>query len=212
LRPRHFTQRVLPSVTADNTTYLTGENVMRIKLPVHRRAGHRPRRARLVAILAGLAVPALLGGTLLAGPASASTGFTTHITPNNTLGLLLDVSGGSTQPGAGVIDYWANGGANQQWTFRTTGAYDTYEIINVNSGMCLAADYRAGDQVFQNYCDGSPTQQWVTGLNPGSIYAYTIQNVGSQLYLDVNGDSPWPGAMIDTWPYTGGQNQYFSAI
>jgi Ricin-type beta-trefoil lectin domain-like len=59
---------------------------------------------------------------------------------------------------------------------------------------------------------GSTTQQWVTGLNPGSIYAYTIQNVSSQLYLDVSGNSPWPGAAIDTWYYTGGQNQYFSAI
>ena len=67
-------------------------------------------------------MPALLGGTVLAGPASASSGFTTHITPNNTLGLLLDVQGGSTQPGAPVIDWYANGGANQEWTFSTTGA------------------------------------------------------------------------------------------
>jgi hypothetical protein len=189
---------------------------MRIKLPAHRRtdtaSGHRPRRARLAAILAGLAVPALIGGTLLAGPASASSGFQTEVTPNNTLGLLLDVSGGSTQLGAGVIDYWANGGANQQWIFQTTGAYNTYEIINVNSHQCLTADGTAGDQVYQFTCVGSPTQQWVTGLNPGSIYAYTIQNVSSGLYLDVSGNSPWPGATIDTWYYTGGQNQLFAAI
>ncbi len=189
---------------------------MRIKLPVHRRAatasGHRPWRARLSVILAGLAVPALLGGTLVAGPPAASAGFQTEITPNNTLGLLLDVSGASTQPGAPVIDYWANGGSNQQWIFSTTGAYDTYEIINVNSNQCLTADSNAGDQVYQWPCDGSTQQQWVTGLNPGSIYAYTIQNVSSGLYLDVSGNSPWPGAAIDTWPYNGGSNQYFSAI
>src|SRR6516162_5628253 len=114
---------------------------MKIKLPARRRA------AKLSALLAGLAVPALVGGAVLAGPASASTQFTVHVTPNNTFGLLLDVSGGSTQPGAPVIDWWANGGANQQWTFSPIGGNNTYEIINVNSGMCLATDGVAGDQL-----------------------------------------------------------------
>jgi hypothetical protein len=80
---------------------------MNIALPALRRhrdgSGRRPRRAaRISAALGVLAVPALLGATL-AGPASASTAFTTHITLNNTFGLLLDVSGGSTYPGAPAI-------------------------------------------------------------------------------------------------------------
>jgi hypothetical protein len=199
-----------------NQLHIPGGNVMRIKLPVHRRtatvSGHRPRRARLTAILVGLAVPALLGGTLLAGPASASTGFTTEITPNNTFGLLLDVSGASTQPGAPVIDWWADSGANQEWTFSTTGAYDTYEIINYNSGQCLTAYPAPGDQVYQWPCNDGPAQQWVTGLTAGSIYAYTIQNVNSGLYLDVSGNSSSPGTAIDTWPYNGQSNQEFGAI
>jgi hypothetical protein len=179
---------------------------MKIKLPARRRA------AKLSALLAGLAVPALVGGAVLAGPASASTQFTVHVTPNNTFGLLLDVSGGSTQPGAPVIDWWANGGANQQWTFSPIGGNNTYEIINVNSGMCLTTDGVAGDQLYQLQCSGSQIQQWVTGINPGSATASTIRNVYSGLYVDVSGNSSWPGAAIDTWYYNGGANQFFAPL
>jgi len=173
---------------------------MHIKLP-----------ARLSAVIAALAAPALLGA-MLAGPASASTSFAIHISPNNTFGLLLDVSGGSTQPGAPVIDYWANGGANQAWTFYPVGGNNIYEILNNNSGMCLTSDGIAGDQVNQMPCEGSQLQLWRTYLTPSSTSAYPIQNVYSGLYLDVSGNSPWPGAAIDTWPYNGGANQFFVAL
>lgn len=189
---------------------------MHIKLPASRRhrdgSRRHPRLAtRVSAVLAGLAAPALLGA-LLAGPASASSAFTTHVTPNNTFGLLLDVSGASAYPGAPVIDRYANGGGNQNWYSAPAGGNSTYEIINVHSNMCLTTDGRAGDQVYQEPCYGSQNQQWQTSLNPGSVYAYTIKSVYSGLYLDVNGDSPWPGASIDTWYYNGGANQYFGAI
>jgi Ricin-type beta-trefoil lectin domain-like len=189
---------------------------MRINLPAGRR--HRdgsrrlPRRAaRLSAAGAALAIPALLGVTL-ASAASASSSFTTHLTPNNTFALLLDVSGGSTYPGAPVIDWYANGGANQNWLFLPASGSNTYEIVNVNSNMCLTTDGVAGDQVYQEPCSGSQLQAWRTGLVPGTASAYTIQNVSSGLYLDVNGDSPWPGASIDTWYYNGGANQYFAGV
>ncbi len=179
---------------------------MHLKLPASRRA------SRLSAVLALLATPALLGA-VLAGPASASTSFTVHVTPNNTLGLLLDVSGASTAPGAPVIDWFANGGANQEWTFLPDGGNNTYEIVNVNSGMCLTTDGIAGDQVYQLSCAGSQIQQWTTGLNPNNTgYGYPIKSVYSGLYLDVSGNSAWPGASIDTWPYNGGNNQFFGAL
>ena len=189
---------------------------MNITLPALRRhrdgSGRRPRRAvRISAALAVLAVPALLGATL-AGPASASGGFTTHVTPNNTFGLLLDVSGGSTYPGAPVIDWYANGGQNQNWLFFSVNGGNTYEIINVNSNMCLTTDGFAGDQVYQEPCNEGTVQEWQTSLTPSSVSAYTIKSVYSGLYLDVSGDSPWAGASIDTWYYNGGANQYFAAI
>lgn len=187
---------------------------MNIKLPALRRhrdgSGRRPRRAaRISAALGVLAVPALLGATL-AGPASASTAFTTHVTPDNTFFLLLDVSGGSTYAGAPVIDWYSNGGANQNWLFLPYGGNSTYEIINVNSNMCLTTDGVAGDQVYQEPCTGGTAQQWQTGLTAGTTSENTIKSVYSGLYLDVSGDSPWAGAAIDTWYYNGGYNQNFA--
>jgi hypothetical protein len=188
---------------------------MNIKLPArHRGESRRPRRAaRLSAVLAVLAVPAVLVPTL-AGTASASTTFTTDLTPANTGLLVLDVSGASTYPGAPVIDWYSNGGANQDWLFvPEANSNTTYEIVNVNSNMCLTTDGVAGDQVYQDYCTNSTNQQWGTALTQGNPTDYWhIQSVYSGLYLDVSGDSPWPGASIDTWYDNGGDNQYFAAI
>ena len=172
--------------------------------------GMRTRRGRVALTAAAVAVAtagAVAGG---AASAQASTGFTIHITPDNTAFLLLDVTGGSTSAGTGVIDWVANGGANQSWTFIPYG--NAYEIENNNSGMCLTTDNVAGDQVYQFWCVGASTQLWYTGLTPGSATDWTIQSQSSGLYLDVNGDSPWEGTSIDTWYFNGGYNQYFGAV
>ena len=173
--------------------------------------GVRTRRGRIALTAAAVAVAtagAVAGG---AASAQASTGFTTHITPDNTAFLLLDVSGGSTSLGAGVIDWVANGGANQSWTFIPYGN-DVYEIENNNSGMCLTTDNVAGDQVYQFECFGVATQLWSTDLTPGTATDSTIESQSSGLYLDVNGDSPWEGTSIDTWYFNGGANQYFGGV
>lgn len=161
----------------------------------------------------GLAASILAAGlTLGTGAAAhADSGFTVHLTPNNTLGLLLDVNGASTAPGAGVIDWYADGGGNQSWTFIPFGS-STYEIQNVNSGLCLTTDGVAGDGVYQLQCAGGAQQKWSTGLTPSAIGAYSIQNVSSGLYLDVSGNTAWPGATIETWYWNGQGNQYFAAI
>lgn len=185
-------------------------------MPAHHRTATGPERrprhaARLTAAVAGLALPALIGGAVLAGNASASTAFTTHVSPDNTFYLQLDVSGASTQPGAPVIDWWSNGGANQSWTFSPIGGANTYEIINGNSNQCLTTDGVAGDQLYQLPCTGSQEQQWATSLSLTASGTQAIRNVYSGLYVDVSGDSPWPGAAIDTWTYNGGDNQFFFA-
>jgi Ricin-type beta-trefoil lectin domain-like len=188
---------------------------MHIAPPARHRAttgtGRRSRRAaRLSAMVAGLALPALIGGAALAGNASADT--TTHITPGNTFYLQLDVSGASTAPGAPVIDWYSDGGANQVWTFSSVGGANTYEIINQNSNQCLTTDGVAGDQLYQLPCSGSQEQQWKTNLPAeGAFKDYSIQNVYSGLYVDVSGDSPWPGSAIDAWYGNGQPNQMFSA-
>jgi hypothetical protein len=191
-----------------------GEIVMNVMRRVFRKGtdnggtGGRVRRS-----LAAVGVAAAAAGLLTvgAGQANASTAFTVHVTPNNTFGLLLDVSGASTSPGAPVIDWWANGGSNQVWTFYPVGN-DVYEIANQNSGQCLTTDGIAGHGVFQWPCVGSATQIWSTGLTPTSVSAWTIGNPWSGLYLDVSGNNPWPGTSLDVWYYNGGANQHFAAL
>jgi hypothetical protein len=137
--------------------------------------------------------------------------------PDSTiLNLMLDVSGASLSPGAPVIQWWSNGGANQKWDFQPMPD-GTDEIIDVNSGQCLTTDGIAGDGVYQDPCVGEDNQEWWTNLQPVGFYwigyqntPYPIQSVSSGLYLDVNGDSPWPGATIDTWYWNGDANQYFA--
>jgi hypothetical protein len=171
-------------------------------------------RGRLMCAVAAFASVAMLAGGVLASPAAAAGSFSTHVSPTNTFALLLDVSGGSTSAGAPVIDWWADGGANQNWTFEPVGGNNTYEIINQNSSQCLTTDGVAGDQVFQLPCSGGATQLWNTQINPsnGAFAGSSIKSVYSGLYLDVNSDSPWPGASIDTWYWNGGSNQYFAAL
>lgn len=167
----------------------------------------RPRALSAAAVAFAAAATIAVG----AGSAQASTSFTIHVTPNSSFGLLLDVSGGSTSPGGGVIQWYANGGANQAWTFESFGG-NTYEIVNDNSGMCLSTDGVAGDELYQMPCVGASFELWQTGLNPSSVSAYPIYNAWSGLYVDVSGASPWAGASIDGWYWNGGSNQYFAAI
>jgi hypothetical protein len=171
--------------------------------------GRRRRIRRGVGVAAVAVAAAIVPVVASTAPANAATGFTVRISPNNTAGLMLDIDGASGSPGADLIDWVYNGGANQVFTFEPSGSY--YEIVNQYSGMCLYANGMAGSPVTQQICNGSPAEQWSTGLTPGSIYAYAIQNPVSGLYMDVNGDSPWEGTQIIQWTWNGGENQYFSA-
>jgi len=205
--------------------------------------GARPLKRLAALALAGLAPSlALVVGSSPAHAASrplaarsqtttaadALSSFTTDLTPDNTGGLQLGVSEGSTTPGTGVIDWWSDGGAEQEWTFTPINNGEAYEIINQNSGQCLTTDGVAGDQVYQEPCvvnaraPHEPTdnaQWWTTsisasdvdtsGLGDNIIY-YPIVSVESGLYLDVSGDNPFPGATIDTWYSNGGRNQEFA--
>jgi hypothetical protein len=147
--------------------------------------------------------------------------FTTFLSPANTFDLDVDVSNASTSPGAGVDDWWSKltDNANQRWTFVniTPSQPNLFFIVNQNSGMCLTTNGAAGEQVYQEPC-GAPGvnvygQIWNTGLRPNTgLDGWAIQSYGSGLFLDVYGDSPWPGAYIDTWYANGGANQFFGAF
>jgi hypothetical protein len=122
---------------------------------------------------------------------------------------VLDVSGGSQDPGASVIDYTWNGGYNQQWAIVPGAGGD--QIINRGSGQCLTVENNStqeGTPLIQFPCNGGSNQLW----NIGTLNTYVhegISSVSSGLNVDVAGASFYAGTTIDQWPYNGGSNQYF---
>jgi hypothetical protein len=80
---------------------------------------------------------------------------------------------------------------------------------NAGSGMCLTTDGVAGDPVRQYACDpANPRQDWMRS-QVWWAGGYTFYNPATGLVLDVQDDSYWGGAEIDTWYPTNGLNQVF---
>src|SRR4051812_26841522 len=77
---------------------------------VRRRLSARAQRL-WVAVAAALAVA---GATSALAPAAHADTYYKLVAHNSA--LTLDVQGGSTAPGAPVIQWYDNGGANQRWT------------------------------------------------------------------------------------------------
>jgi Ricin-type beta-trefoil lectin domain-like len=165
-----------------------------------------PRRyAALVAAIAALilaGLPSLASAQSLAGIAintAASDSF-----------LVLDVSGGSTSPGAPIIQWYGNYGGNQRWTFVDLGG-GSERIVNQQSGMCLTTDGVPGHQVFQWPCNSSnPYQVWFGSFSRPLYSATTLLNPRTGLYLDVSGDSRWAGGQIISWWGNGTSGEYFA--
>jgi hypothetical protein len=136
-----------------------------------------------------------------------------YITPSSsTWSKFLDVSGASKSWGAQVTQWYLNGGANQKWNIQNL-ADGNKSFVNANSGQCLTTDGIAGDGVYQFPCVGAKSQEWNTNLPPNSPGTrYAIQSALSGLYLDVNSASTDAGAVIDTWYWNGGDNQYFQSF
>jgi hypothetical protein len=125
--------------------------------------------------------------------------------------LVLDVSGGSQTPNAGVITWDWDNGYNQDWAFVQSPYTGWYEILNRGSGQCLSVGYNtatAGNPLVQWPCSGANNQLWYMG----SISVLTDYNLRSALdgeYADVSGAYPWEGGTVDQWYWTGGENQRF---
>jgi hypothetical protein len=182
---------------------------MRI-LPRFRSGGTQLRRGAGVLAVATLAAAAALLGLGSTPASAAASGFTVRVAPLSNPLLTVEVQGASHDWGAKIDQWTLNGGANQVWTFVPVSG--GFEIVNKNSSQCMTTDGVAGDAVYQFPCVGADTQVWWTGITPGNTVAYSIQSAtGSHLYLDVSGGSPWQGALIDTWYWNGGSNQYFLA-
>jgi hypothetical protein len=152
---------------------------------------------------AGLYRLVLSGSSPTATPPPASTYYTLTARNSN---KLLDVYNSSTADGGNVIQWTANGGANQQWQFNLVGS-STYTIVNRNSGKCLDVYNNStadGGNVDQWTCNGQTNQQWQMVAH-GSYFLF--KSVKSGKCLDVAGVSNADGANIDQWTCNNGTNQ-----
>jgi hypothetical protein len=159
-------------------------------------------------IAAAATAAAALTGLLLVAPGAAlASGPQYRLAPVSNPFLYLDVSGGSHGDGAPIID-WTLSGDNQLFTMQPSGSH--FEMVNKLTGKCITTDGVSGNQVYQWYCEGTPGQLWDTSLVGNNLIGYTIRSVESGLYLEVQGNNGSRGATIDTYWWTGGNNQYFT--
>src|SRR5262249_22897505 len=82
-------------------------------------------------------------------------------------GLCLDVTHGSKNAGAQVVQWTCGTGkTNQEWNVIPVSGSSAYQLVSVNSGLCLdvtGASTTAGALVVQWTCGtGSTNQQWTT--------------------------------------------------
>src|ERR1700733_8306247 len=137
---------------------------------LHNRDKSAGLRRKALGFLALGAVSA--GGFLASGMSAAqaeqSPGYTTLVPASSWLDIA--VSGGSTMIGAPIIQWWADGGAEQQWSI--PDSYATGDIINENSGMCITTDGVAGDGLFQEPCSQQPGVGWYNNQQWHANYQY----------------------------------------
>jgi hypothetical protein len=113
-------------------------------------------------------------------------------------GKLADVFNAATTDGANVVQWAANGQANQRWQFRDVGGGD-FEVVSVNSGRCLdvfGGSGATGDgvRVVQWACNSGTNQRWRI-QDPGTGYVQLIARHSGRC-LDVQGAATSDGAQL----------------
>ncbi|GAB2602626.1 glycoside hydrolase N-terminal domain-containing protein [Streptomyces capparidis] len=120
-------------------------------------------------------------------------------------GKAADIESASTAAGAALIQWTANGGANQRFDFLAS-AGGHYRIRSRNSGLVLqAADSGAG--IAQQPDTDATGQQWRVVDQGGGVVS--LVNRRSGLAMDVWQASTADGARISQWNLTGAPNQRF---
>jgi hypothetical protein len=167
----------------------------------------RPRNPRFLAATALTALAAAVAPAA-AHAESQSLRNVAIATGSSGATLALDVEGGSTANGAGLIQWYGNFAGNQRWNLIDQGD-GTETIVNQNSGKCLTTDGVAGDQLYQFPCVGMPSQRWQSNMGQFGARLSRIYNPWSGLRADVEGASRWAGARIVGWYSNGQDNQGF---
>ena len=114
-------------------------------------------------------------------------------------GKCLEVAGGATTSGAGIVQSTCSTLANQTWT-PVPAAEGSYALHVSHSGMCLgvASEAKAGVKLVQQPCDANAnTQRW-SFRNVGMGH-YAMRHFTSGLCADVEGGAKDQGAAIQLW-------------
>jgi hypothetical protein len=143
---------------------------------------------------------------------SAAPVAATYQLMNRNSGQALAVSGGSTNPGALIVqEPQATAGA-QRW--QLLGEHNGYDkLVNVGSGLVLdvpGGSTAQGVQLDQASDASSTNQAWAVVSN-GAGY-YTLTNQKSGMVADVSGASTTAGASVIQWPANGGTNQQWQLV
>ncbi|MBS2531245.1 RICIN domain-containing protein [Catenulispora sp. NF23] len=133
------------------------------------------QRALRVAVVSAM----VTSGTMLANTSAHAAGpgpTTPFYLQNKVSGRCMAIGAGSKAGGAGVIQWGCDGGKEQQWYengpwYPDGDGVAYYQIVNVNSHMCLADPGDSPNnnvQLIQYGCDGGPEQLWVV-LGTGTL-------------------------------------------
>jgi Pectate lyase superfamily protein/Ricin-type beta-trefoil lectin domain-like len=124
----------------------------------------------------------------------------TYSVANQFSGLILDDPAFSVSSGTQMIQWPANGGSNQKWTFTNNGS-GQYTIANAFSGLYLTD---ASGKLTQAALSNAANQLWTVKANNG---VYTLTNNASGKVVDDPGFNTAAGTGIVTWSANGGANQ-----
>ncbi|MEV4847492.1 alpha-galactosidase [Micromonospora matsumotoense] len=122
---------------------------------------------------------------------------------------LLDVSNAATADGTNVVQWAANGQANQRWRFQEAGGgWST--VVSAHSGKCLDVSGGAGTtadgaRVMQWTCNGGTNQQWrLQDVGDGQVQLVARH---SNKCLDVLNAGLTDGVQVVQWTCGTGTNQ-----
>jgi galactose oxidase len=146
------------------------------------------RSHRLAALVAAAAM-ATASALAAASPAYASTyGFEIQ---NAETGWCLQPAGGSSAPGALVVQATCNGSLAQRWA--TAPASSGVHLVNLSTGLCLDARGGAdsGTPIEQWTCDWISNENWKTplgylGSGVSGTYTYCVTPVQEFLGLSTS--------------------------
>ncbi|MEU4770388.1 RICIN domain-containing protein, partial [Actinosynnema sp. NPDC023794] len=126
-------------------------------------------------------------------------------------GKVADVYNASTADGGNVVQWAANGQANQRWRVRDVGG-GQHEVVNVGSGKCLdvyGGTSATGDgvRVVQWACNSGTNQRWrFEDAGTGHV-RLVAQHSGK--CLTVSGGATADGAQLVQWTCDNGTNQHW---